>query len=361
MLAVLDQLQTPSFDVAALAPPTGRLAEALRQRGMRHVPIQLRDDQGTRLLRDQACRSLADALSRWPADLVHSNSLAMGRLTGVLASQIGVPCITHLRDIIKLSKAAIADLNGNQLLLAVSRATKDFHVAQGIAEERTRVLYNGVDCRRFRPRLPTGFLHRELNLPRRCLLAATIGQIALRKGQDVLADAAVSAAARLPHVHYLLIGERYSQKEESIAFEQNVVQRFEDAGLRSRLHCLGYRDDVPQLMNEIGLLIHPAHQEPLGRVLLEAAASGLPIIATQVGGTAEIVQNGLSARLVPPADSASLAEAIVEFCEDAEKRQQFAAAARARAERAFPIDRAATGLAAIWQSLTGRADVRTAE
>ena len=106
-----------------------------------------------------------------------------------------------------------------------------------------------------------------------------------------------------------------------------------------------------RLMNEVDLLVHPAHQEPLGRVLLEAAASGLPIIATAVGGTEEILCDGESARLVASADPKSLAAAIIELHNDASQRLRYAAAARKRVETAFNARQAARELAAVWSEI----------
>ncbi len=102
----------------------------------------------------------------------------------------------------------------------MSKATRDFHVAGGLAGEKTFVLYNGVDLDEFRPRPPTGYIHRELGLPPQTQLVGTIGQIGLRKGQDVLLRAAAEIAAQAPNVHYLIIGERNSEKDESRRFEQ---------------------------------------------------------------------------------------------------------------------------------------------
>jgi glycosyltransferase involved in cell wall biosynthesis len=280
----------------------------------------------------------------------------MGRLTGAIAGEAGCRCVAHLRDIIRLSGRAIADLNRNDLLIAVSQATRDYHVAQGLDAARTRVVYNGVDCERFHPRAATGSLKRELQLPADSFLIATIGQIGLRKGQDVLAEAAVLLKDRLPTAHYLLVGARHSAKAESITFEKNVQARFADAGLplrdmAGRLHCVGYREDVDRLLNEVDLLVHPAHQEPLGRVLLEAAAAGTPIVATDVGGTGEILEDGRSARLVPPNDPQALADAIIELHDARQLRTRFSTAARERAEALFNIRAAADGLATIWREL----------
>ncbi|MBW3539531.1 MAG: glycosyltransferase [Planctomycetes bacterium] len=348
MLAVLDRASA-EIDAVALAPAAGPLAAALGDRGIQHRPLKLHDAAGRRLPLDAACSGLRETMAECDCDLVHANSLAMGRLVGRIADALDVPTVAHLRDIIGLSRAATRDLNANSRLIAVSRATREFHLAQGLAADRVTVLYNGVDCELFHPGPVCGRLRAELGLPDEPLLVLTVGQIGLRKGQDVLAEAAVLIRERLPQAHYVLVGERLSRKPESVAFERSVQQRFEAAGMADRLHRLGSRDDVAVLMNEADLLVHAAHQEPLGRVLLEAAAAGLPIVATDVGGTREILSNGVSARLVPPARPDLLAAAIVELAHSDELRRSFADAARERVERDFSIDGAAHRLVELWR------------
>lgn len=348
MLAVIDCLQGKGFEFVVLAPQTGRLADVIKDRNLVHIPIQLRDEQGTRLSREQACGILREAIQCCAPHLVHANSLAMGRLTGAIAEEITIPCLAHLRDIIKLSNAAVDDLNHNRLLIAVSEATKKFHVAQGLDTDKTNVVYNGVDCERFEPRNTTGWLKQELNLPDDAFLIAAIGQIGLRKGQDILVEAALCSAALLPNAYYLLIGERNSSKTESIEFERNIFRRFAESGFESRLCRLGYRHDVERLLNEIDLFVHPAKQEPLGRVLLEAAAAGVPIIATDVGGTGEILRDGESARLIPPNDSRKLSEAIVDLYGDPQQGARLAKQARQRIQEHFNIEHASMELASLW-------------
>lgn len=358
MLSVLERLDRSEFEVTALAPAEGPLAQALHTLGVGHVPWDVRGSDGRRMPNQKLFDDLKATLARIRPDLLHANSLSMGRLTGAFAGELDVPCTAHLRDIIRLRPAAVGDLNRNRLLIAVSNATRNFHVSQGLSAERTLVVYNGVDCDRFQPRTATGDLKRELGLPSDAFLVLTVGQIGLRKGLDVLAEAAVLAATRLPHAHYLVVGKRYSAKAESVAFEENIAGRFAQAGLADRLHRLGCRDDVPRLMNEADLLVHAAKQEPLGRVLLEAAASGLPIVATDVGGTREIVEHDVSAHLVPANDPQSLAEAILACAHAPDLRQRLSASARRRVCASFNIDTAAARLADIWRGVlaTGPAD-----
>jgi glycosyltransferase involved in cell wall biosynthesis len=111
------------------------------------------------------------------------------------------------------------------------------------------------------------------------------------------------------------------------------------------MHLPGWRDDVDRILREADLLVHPSRQEPLGRVLLEAAASGLPVVATDVGGTREIFpSDDDGAILVPSGDAAALAEAVVRVLTDDSMRASMREASRRRAEAAFDVRDAATNL-----------------
>ena len=359
MLATLDVVRSAGFTPAVIAPPKGPLAEALNAGGIEVVPLAARDASGKRLPLGRRREELARLLRRRGPDLLHANSLAMGRLAGPTAAELGLPSIAHLRDIIKLSRQAVADLNRHTRRLAVSHATRDFHIAGGVAADKTHVLYNGVDLDAFRPRPASGYLHRELRLPPGTPLVGTIGQICLRKAQDVLARAAAivvgncaePVAGAGPDAHYLFVGERFSQKEESRRFEAEL--RAAAVGpLAGRIHFLGYRTDVAAMLSELTLLAHPSRQEPLGRVLLEAAAAGVAVVATDVGGAGEIFPAGShGARLVPPDDPKALAAAVDELLRDEPLRHRLGAAARRRAEAAFDIRHTADALVGHYRAI----------
>jgi glycosyltransferase involved in cell wall biosynthesis len=344
MLATLGGVRRAGFDTAAIAPGEGALPELLRAEEVEVLPFVFRDPAGKRLPQDRLRKELARLLARRRPSLLHANSLTMGRLSGPVAWELGLPSICHLRDIIRLSDQAVADLNRHSRLLAVSEATCAFHVGQGLAAEKVHVLFNGVDLDRFRPRAKCGYLHLELGLAPGADLVGTIGQVCLRKGQDVFVRAAAIVTKRWPGVHYLIVGERWSDKHESRRFEHRLRQAA-TGPLDGRLHLLGFRDDVDLILNELCLLLHPARQEPLGRVLLEAAASATPVVATDVGGTREIFPPQThSARLVPPDDPEAMAAAVEELVGDPALRASLAAVARRRAEEAFDASPAAARL-----------------
>jgi glycosyltransferase involved in cell wall biosynthesis len=359
MLATLDGVRRAGFEVAVVAPPEGPLAETLGARGVELLPFRFRDPSGRRRPLGRLREELARRLAERRPQLLHANSLSMGRLSGPVADELRLPSAAHLRDIVKLSRQAVTDLNRHARLIAVSEATRDFHAARGLAAAKMHVLHNGVDLRRFRPRRATGYLHRELGLPPDAPLVGTVGQICLRKGQDVLVRAAAQLARekRLRggiEAHYLIVGGRWSEKAESRRFHESLLAAA-SGPLAGRLHFVGFRHDVDRLLNELSLLVHPARQEPLGRVLIEAAASGTAVVATDVGGTREIFPPPCrAARLVPADDPRALASAVAEFLANPPLRASLAGAARRRAEQAFDADHVVPKLVEhYWQVLGG--------
>ena len=145
-------------------------------------------------------------------------------------------------------------------------------------------------------------------------------------------------AAGLPETHYVIVGERYSEKDESRQFETQLLDAAERELAGPRAFRRRAATTSCRLLSELTLLVHPARQEPLGRVLLEAAAAGVAVVATDVGGTLEIFPPETeSAGLIPPDDADALAEAIHQLLGDAARRQRMARAARRQAEERFDI------------------------
>ena len=277
-------------------------------------------------------------------DLVHANGLAvarqLGRHRGVLPGKL----TGHLRDIVNLSAAATADLARCGHLVAVSQAVKDHHVARGLPAEKVTVVHNGIDPVVFLAGLDEEECRRsvraELNIPGDAPVVLAVGQIILRKAWDVLAE----AAAGVPDAYFLCVGERHSRKAETVAYEAAAFARL-DTNAPGRVRRLGRRGDVARLMRAADVLAHPARQEPFGRVLLEAAAAGLPIVACEVGGTREMLGDAFVP--VPTGDAAALAAAITGVLDDPTRRTALRDDGRKRAGL-FPVEKSAAGLAAVW-------------
>ncbi len=363
MLAVLSHLlgnKSPEtgLEFCVLGPTQGAMADRVSAMGVPIFELNLFDDSGLRLPRERSIPRLLAAAQLSGANLVHSNSLSMGRLLGAASrARPQFVATSHLRDIMKLSRAAISDLNANRQLIAVSDATLAFHVGQGLDEAVGAVIHNGIDADVFAAEESAGLrIRRELGIPEDAVVLLTVGQVGLRKGLDTLAEVARRLVDLRPGIHWLLAGERFSQKAESVEFEARVLREFSACSPTVKLHRLGYREDIPELMRASDLLVHGARQEPLGRVLLEAAASRLAIVATDVGGTGEIICHNESGMLAPVDSSEAITAAIVRLIDDKSLREQLAASAHLKIRSDFGIAKSAESLVKVWKSVISAAE-----
>src|SRR5262249_30507474 len=144
MLATLPTVAAAGFDIQIAAPAAGPLADALREREISHAPLATIRDSKEHLLLEPTRAELAKLLARLCPDLVHANNLSIARISGPVVANAGIRSIGHLRDIVRLSHQAINDLNQHSRLIAVSHATREAHVRQGLDADHCVVLHNGV-------------------------------------------------------------------------------------------------------------------------------------------------------------------------------------------------------------------------
>lgn len=337
MLSVAELLS----ELFVLVPicPAGPLAESWARRGF--PPYCLHEDETS--LSDPT--SVVPQLRGLKLDLLHANSLTMSRRLGAIRGELGILRTGHIRDMMNLSGSAIEALNQLDGLVAVSKATKNCFVEQGLTPEKCAVVYNGVAGS---TTIDAASIRGELGLPGDTKLAINVGQICLRKGQDLLIESACRVLPSFPVWHLLVVGERHSRKQESIQFEARLHQLVDAAKLTARVHFLGYREDAVALMSQSDLLIHTARQEPLGRVLLEAAAVGLPILATNVGGTSEIFPRA-EALLVEDVDSETITTELHQLLASPRTRASFGKRGQERVQSAFTLEQAAARLSDFWR------------
>ncbi|MEZ6044511.1 MAG: hypothetical protein R3C11_02795 [Planctomycetaceae bacterium] len=138
LLAALRLLAGEIFDFVAAVPPQGPLGAELASINIPTLPLNLRNTENQKLSPAEVNSALSDVIKEAKPNLIHANSLAMGRMLGRIAPEFEIPMTAHLRDI-RLSEPAISDLNQLDRLIAVSEATCKYHVKRGLAAERTTV------------------------------------------------------------------------------------------------------------------------------------------------------------------------------------------------------------------------------
>ncbi len=344
MLAVLPLLVETgwrikiAFPHQAVAGDHELLADRIVGLDVRGIELATHHEDGTKKSQAQYRQGLAEVIDAHQPDLVWANSLSMSRLCGPVTAKLGVASVGYLRDIVKLSNKAVADVNQLDQMVAVSQATKDFHAAQGVIESKMHVIHNGVDLDLFKPVAGSGVVNvkMELGIPNDSPALLFVGQIGMRKGVDVLLDVFEKVILDLPDCHLLIVGQRHSAKQESIDYESELVMRSQRVPLQNKVHWLHRRDDMPEVYNGADLLLHPARQEPLGRVILESIACGLPVLTTLVGGSPEILGCNDSCDLLCPVDDAStMAQRAVAILQNVELRGAISEELRALALHRF--------------------------
>lgn len=361
-LAVAEHLIARGWRYVAAVPSDSPFESALQKIGIHNVGLTTHTADGTRLnqaeLRDQIV-GLVDVVQ--PC-LLHANSLSMSRLVGPLS--VKVRSVGYLRDILKLSKKATADINQNDRVVAVSDATAQWHVDHGLDADCMVTVYNGVDSEVFCPLscaddngsalnaanvAAVDRLRQEFGFSLNDIVLLYVGQIGMRKGICDLADIFIHAAEQVTGLKLLVVGERNSTKAEAIEYERDIHDRLNASSVGQQVKWLGRREDVADLMRLADILVHPARQEPLGRVLLEASASALPIVTTAVGGSPEILSGPLLAEnLFSVGDNAKIAERIVRLSGAAELRCLIGQEQRQVALRRFSIAQCCKSLSEVY-------------
>lgn len=368
-LTVAERLTAFGWSYVAAVPRDSAFERALQRIGIRNVGLTTHLPDGVRLSQLELRDQIAGLVDDVRPCLIHANSLSMSRIVGPL--DVGVPSVGYLRDILKLSKKATADINQNDRIVAVSNATAQWHVSQGLDVDRVVTVYNGVDDQVFRP---LGGCADESNTEVDIQRAATVqrlraefgfssedcvllyvGQIGMRKGIRDLAEIFLQAAQRVAGLKLLVVGERHSTKAEAIEYEREIHEQLAASPFGQNVKWLGRREDVADLMRLADVLLHPARQEPLGRVLLEASASALPIITTNVGGSAEILSGPLATEnLIAVGDNERIVRRIVDLSDDLDLRLQIGREQRQMALQRFSIAQCYESLSCVYLSTLDR-------
>jgi sugar transferase (PEP-CTERM/EpsH1 system associated) len=239
-----------------------------------------------------------------------------------------------------------------QRYIAVSRDLAGWlQETVGVPRARIRQIYNGVDQRLFRPHAgprpdlaPPGFL------PPEPLVIGTVGRLAGVKDQSTLVRAFALLVRERPELarrlRLVIVGD--GPDREAIA--RSLVQE----GVDRLTWLAGERDDVPRLMRLFDLFALPSLGEGISNTLLEAMASGLPSVATRVGGNPELVTEGENGFLVPPGDARAMARALARYCDRPALLRTQGVAGRRRAETTFNWERCVEQYLGVYDELLGR-------
>ena len=232
-------------------------------------------------------------------------------------------------------------------VVAISTGVADSLAAAGVDRQRVTVVHSGVDCERFRP--PTSQERADargaLGISDSEIVISAVGALEQRKGHRYLIEA-IGAIAAAGKFKCFIAGQGAIHK----------VLQGEIAVIRSleRIKLLGRVDDLRELLWASDIFAMPSLKEGLGVAALEAMASAIPVIASDVGGLREVVEGDRTGIIVPPANATAIASAIVRLAESAELRSQMGAAARARVVENYSMEKMAAQTLALYRECVRR-------
>ena len=172
-----------------------------------------------------------------------------------------------------------------------------------------------------------------------------LGRIAPWKGQHVFLEAARRIAAARPEVEFVVAGD-------PLFGEEKYARSLRDQAAGLGVRFLGFVEDVPALLRDLDVVVHASVQpEGMGQSVVEAMLSGRPVVATGLGGTAELVEDGVTGRIVPAGDPGALARAVSDLLADPGSAAEMGRRARHVARDRFDLDRYAREMAGVYEEV----------
>ncbi len=226
--------------------------------------------------------------------------------------------------------------------IAVSREVKQALVTEiGSIGDKVTVIFNSVDIRRYHPDADKKVIREQLGFDKQARIISVVATFKEQKGHRFLIDAASELVKRYPDLLILFIGDG--------GLRGDLKRQTEEQKLVNHIQFLGTRQDIPDLLAASDLFVLPSLWEGLPMALVEAMASGLPIVATDVSGSRQAIQSGETGILVPPGDADELVEAITNLLTNPDIGTKMGVAARLSAEQEFSSRKQALDHIALYQ------------
>ncbi len=350
LLLILDRLSSFKYRALVVCPERGPLQDELSHRKIetRSVPLPAWRKLRSYPWRPAAVRCLRNVIVAERPDLLHVNDIWWVPQTLRASMGLQVPILAHVRQDLEPRKARRYQLDCPDLVFAVSHHIRQSLECAGVAKNRLRTIYSGLEMSGV-PNQEIGIKIRgQLGIPASAPVLGTVANVFPHKGYEVVLRALPKIVAQVPEVQYVIVGAG------NRAYEQRLRSLVHELELSNRVHFAGFQQFVYPWLAALDIYVHPAHLEAFGIAVLEAMAMRKPVVATATGGIPEIVRDGETGVLVPPGDADALARAVVNLLADSPRRVAFGQAGRDRLASCFTVDAMMSQLTAVYDTLMRR-------
>lgn len=342
----LISMRERGHQLAVVSRPGARILERAKEAGFDTFAVDMRG-----AIDFPAVFRLRSVIKRFGADVVNTHSGRDTQLAGMAARTLfNRPRIVRTRHLALpiTSKFTYSVLPDH--VVTVSRFVERYLVEAGVPQAGVTTVPTGIDFTRYDRSAVAGNLRAELGLAPDVPLVGTVAILRVKKGHADILDAVPHILKRVPNAHFVFAGDGPQQPR--------LEKRIADGGLGDRVHLLGLRRDVTNVLASLDVFVLPTHQEALGTAFIEAGAMGLPAVASNVDGVPEVIVDGQTGYLVAPKDGMALVEPIVRLLSDPVLRQSMGANAREFVQRKFSREAMAAGMEALYQRIGARDGAR---
>ncbi len=283
-------------------------------------------------------------LRREKYDIVHTHTSkagALGRLAAWLAGA-GVIHTSHGHNFYGYFGSAKSNAlvmverlltHVTDKITVLTEMEKDDLKSYGVASSGKVVVINsGVELEQYRDaEVNVNEKRSELNLKNDSIIVAMVGRLEAVKGPEYFIEAVQPVMEKFPEAEFLIVGEG--------SLRHSLKSRCRDLNISDRVMFTGWREDIPELLKICDIVVLPSLNEAVGRILIEAGASGKPVVAANVGGIPEVVRDGETGLLFPSQNADALAGALLSLLEDEKKRRDMGKAAKMWVDGKFSASR----------------------
>ncbi|MCK5595328.1 glycosyltransferase [bacterium] len=320
-------LNKDRYRVVVVTRP-GSIVSHYREQGFEVVPVELRDNPGSTF-------KLLGIIKRYKIHIIHTHNMLADR-RGCVAGWLGrVPVVvTTIHTLMNTNRfgeqkrgTSIYQYNFllkhvSKKIIALSKEVKRHTQKElNLGDDRISLIHNASDLSKLNKIVNKQEKKKEFGIDEDCCVVGTVGRLVELKGYPYLVKAAALILKKFPEkLKFLIVGDGYMSHE--------LKTLAKDLGIADKIIFAGQRRDVSEILHILDIFVLPSYYEGLPRSIIEAQACGVAVVATNVGGTPEVVINDKTGILVPSKDEKTIAKAVIDLLTNKDKAKRMGAAGR---------------------------------
>jgi len=326
LLTLIKGLNLSKFEPVIFCPSEGNFVDLLRESDFETYVFPPKPGAILRFYK---------FIKKRQVDLIHCNAGASkpsfyGAIAAKLAS---IPFIWHVR---------VLEDGGWREWIIGNLSTKIIAISKAVAEKfcwlnsnKVTIVWNSVELSRFNLDISGDKIRDEFDISPDCFLVGIIGRLSCKKGINYFIKACKLVEDKNKNARFLIVGQESSEEK---GYKAKLILLIQKLGLTDKVIFSGFREDIPEIISALDVLVLTSISEGFGRVVIEAMAMAKPVVATNAGGIPDIVIDGETGILVPVKDPEAIANAVIEILSNTQKAELMGRQGRKRVEQFFTVE-----------------------